>query len=246
MAIDRFYLENLDTDTLSGDEARHCIQVLRHGAGDKIVLFDGHGKEVMAEIITPSRDSLSFKKINEAKTAQPDFRLVLAQAVPKGKNMDLIIQKATELGVAEIHPVLSSRTVVQVDDERADAKTDKWRQTVVEACKQCGQNWLPTLHTPKSADDFLAAPPKSDLLLVGSLQPGARSIKQAFSDFESEKGRRPQSITMLIGPEGDFTPAELSRANSAGFQPVTLGRIILRCETAAIYCMSVLSHELQG
>ena len=116
----------------------------------------------------------------------------------------------------------------------------------VGAAKQCGQNWLPHVHVPRKLSELFSvvAAESFDLQLIGSLQPGARHLKQVLADYSNEHQRPPRSILMLVGPEGDFTPAELALARRHGCQPITLGPIILRVETAAIYCLSILSYEL--
>jgi 16S rRNA (uracil1498-N3)-methyltransferase len=161
--------------------------------------------------------------------------------------MDLIVQKAVEIGAAEIVPLLSARTVVQLDRESAAQKQAKWQSGALEAAKQCGQNWLPQVQRPRAPEEFFAgiAPNRFDLRLIGSLQPGARRLKEILRDHEHEhEKKRPESVLIVIGPEGDFTPAEIALARSHGCAPLTLGPIILRVETAAIYCLSILSYEL--
>ena len=158
--------------------------------------------------------------------------------------MDLIVQKAVEIGAAEIAPIISDRTIVQVDLESAAQKQAKWQQIAIEAAKQCGQNWLPQVHGPCRLGDFFAGSATFDLRLIGSLQPDAQHLKKILADYSNEHRCLPESVLMLIGPEGDFTPAELALARRNGCRPITLGPIILRVETAAIYCLSVLSYEL--
>ena len=159
--------------------------------------------------------------------------------------MDIIVQKAVEIGAAEIAPIISDRTVVQLDAETAAQKQAKWQQIAIEAAKQCGQNWLPHVDTPKKLAEFFSSLDQSfDLRLIGSLQSDARQLKTILQTWSSDHGDRPRSVLMLVGPEGDFTPAELALARRNNCQPITLGPIILRVETAAIYCLSVLSYEL--
>jgi 16S rRNA (uracil1498-N3)-methyltransferase len=161
--------------------------------------------------------------------------------------MDLIVQKAVEIGATEIAPIISDRTIVQVRSESAAQKQSKWQQIAVEAAKQCGQNWLPHVHAPRKLSELFSvvAAESFDLQLIGSLQPGARHLKQVLADHSTNEHQRPpRSVLMLVGPEGDFTPAELALARRHGCQPITLGPIILRVETAAIYCLSILSYEL--
>jgi len=232
--------------TLTGSEAHHARDVLRMRVGEKLVLFNGRGREITAEIADFGDDEIGLRKLHEAETPPLQCRIVLGQAIPKGKNMDLIVQKAVEIGAAELAPIISDRTIVQVDSETSAQKQSKWQQIAVEAAKQCGQNWVPHVHRPrKLLELFSAAPDKAfDLQLIGSLQPGARHLKKILGDYSSEHKHRPRSILMLVGPEGDFTPAELALARRHGCHPITLGPIILRVETAAIYCLSILSYEL--
>src|SRR5947208_1728633 len=246
----RFYVSpenwNPDALALSGSEAHHARDVLRTKHGQKLVLFNGLGHEITAEIIDSSGHEIQLRKLHEAETPPLRRRIILGQAIPKGKNMELIVQKAVEIGAAEIAPIISDRTIVRVDPESAAQKQTKWRQIAIEAAKQSGQNWLPRVHTPrKLAELFSMALEESfDLRLIGSLQPDAGHLKKILADYSREHELRPRSVLMLIGPEGDFTPAELSLARRHGCQPITLGPIILRVETAAIYCLSILSYEL--
>jgi 16S rRNA (uracil1498-N3)-methyltransferase len=232
-----------DTPVLTGDEAHHCLNVLRHTAGDKIVIFDGRGNEATAQIASTDKRQASLKILHRAKSLPISCRLTLAQAVPKGKNMDLIIEKAVELGAAAIVPLLSERTVVQLDAAETASKQEKWQTVAREACKQCGQNWLPEMAAPVPPKVFFEQQRPAGLLLIASLQSDSRPIKQALADYTAQHGSV-KEVTVLVGPEGDFTPAEIGLAKSHGCRPVTLGPIILRTETAAIYCVSVLGHEL--
>jgi 16S rRNA (uracil1498-N3)-methyltransferase len=246
----RFFISpenwNLGAPTLAGSEAHHARDVLRMRVGEKLVLFNGRGREITAEIVDLGSDEIELRKLHEAETPPLQCRIVLGQAIPKGKNMDLIVQKAVEIGAAEIAPIVSDRTIVQVDSEAVAQKQSKWQQIAVEAAKQCGQNWLPHVHAPRKLSElFSAAAEESfDLQLIGSLQPGAQNLKKVLADYSSEHQRRPRSVLMLVGPEGDFTPAELALARRHGCQPITLGPIILRVETAALFCLSILSYEL--
>ncbi len=254
MAAPRFYIQpanwNLDHLALDADEAHHCTDVLRMKAGDRATVFDGRGHEATVEITPSAKDRITLKVLQHAKTAPLGSHIALGQAMPKGKNMDLIIEKATELGAAEIVPLLSDRTVVRLGADEAKEKREKWQRVAIEACKQCGQNWLPDVTLPVAPKAFFDSRPKFDLLLIASLQPGAKHLKEVLHEIAGEgalaRMKRPRRVLVLVGPEGDFTPAEISLAIGAGCRPITLGPIILRTETAAIYCMSVLSHELHA
>lgn len=238
----RFYLppDAWPAAALTGSDAHHARSVLRLQPADRAVVFDGAGREATVALTALDSGGVRFRILQETATPPLRCRITLAQAIPKGKNMDLIVQKAVEIGAAEIFPLLSARTVVQLDPESAAQKQAKWQQVAIEAAKQCGQNWLPQVHPPRSPEAFLAAAGRYDLRLIGSLQPGARHLKELLAELPA----RPASVLMLIGPEGDFTPAEIALARTHGCAPLTLGPIILRVETAAIYCLSILSYEL--
>jgi 16S rRNA (uracil1498-N3)-methyltransferase len=241
--VARFYIPphawNPDRLALDAGETHHATQVLRMKVGDRATVFNGQGVEATVEFSAVSKDAVSLRKIQVSKTAPLACEITLGQAVPKGKNMDLIVEKATELGAAVIAPLLSERTVVRADEGEALTKRDKWQRVAIEAAKQCGQNWLPRVEKPMTPKDCFAQGQKFDLMLIASLQPGTKSIKQALAEVKA-----PRKVLVLVGPEGDFTPAEINLARNHGCQPISLGPIILRTETAAIYCVSVLAHEL--
>lgn len=242
MSIHRFYLApdqwTSENPTLGPEDSHHCADVLRLQAGDRVTLFDGEGS-VADAVLTEIHRKHCRVRIGK-KTVTPPLKasITLAQAVPKGKNMDLILQKAVELGASTIVPLLTRRTVVRLDEEDASRKQERWQQIVLEACKQCGRNQTPKVGHPCSLEQFLKQPYEGHLLLA-SLQPGAVPIKEALAKHPEHS-----AVTVLVGPEGDFTPEESAAALAAGAVPVTLGPMILRAETAALYCLSVLGHEL--
>jgi 16S rRNA (uracil1498-N3)-methyltransferase len=246
----RFYIPPSDWNPgalrLTGSEAHHARNVLRMQPGDKAVLFNGRGREITAEVTALASRDVELRRLHEAATPPLRCRITLGQAIPKGKNMDLIVQKAVEIGAAEIVPIISDRTIVRLDTDEAAGKQSKWQTVAIEAAKQCGQNWLPEVGTPRTVAQFFGERPRFDLQLIGSLQSDALHLKTILAEHVAEHGDRPASVLMLIGPEGDFTPAELNLARGNGCRPITLGPIILRVETAAIYCLSVLSYELFG
>src|SRR5205085_11943407 len=135
-----------DALTWTRSETQHARDVLRVRRGDKVTLINGQEREITAEIADFSGDEIRLRKLHEAKTPPLRCRIVLGQAIPKGKHMELIVQKAVEIGAAEIAPIISDRTVVQVDSESAAQKQSKWQQIAIEAAKQSGQNWLPRVH----------------------------------------------------------------------------------------------------
>src|SRR5687768_11211216 len=241
----RFYLPSAgwkpETLTLDHAESHHALVVMRMGKGDRIVVFNGVGREATVEITDTTRGRVTGRILGQHDSTPLACEITLGQAVPKGKTMDLIIEKATELGASCIIPIISERTVVRVDDDKdAGGKQLKWQRVAVEAAKQCGQNWLPKVAAPVAAREFFSSSLKFDLALVASLQPDARSVREVLSEVAAGRpGWKPRNVLILVGPEGDFTPAEMAEAKTAGCRPITLGPIILRSETAALYSLSV-------
>jgi 16S rRNA (uracil1498-N3)-methyltransferase len=186
-------------------------------------------------------------RIDQARDLpRPPWEITLAQALPKGKLFESIIQKATELGVYRIVPLLSERVVTQVDDAGAAHKGEKWRQVAIEAIKQCGSGWLPQIETPTTPGEFANCPMQFDLDLVAALQPGSEHLRAHLVKFSSREGRPPRSVRVWVGPEGDFTAAEYDLIQRGGALPITLGHLVLRVETAAIYSLAIVNHELQA
>jgi len=231
---------------LSPEESHHLVTVNRCGRGDPVVAFDGHGREWLTECIDPSKSTAVLRVKESRPAATRCFSITLAQALPKGSTMDDIVRQATEVGAARIIPLLSERTQVHLDGDRADKKVEKWRTTAIEAAKQCGNPWLPEIAPLQNFPAFLFNAKAYDLLLVASLHAGSTTLKQALGTYATKHGHPPRSALWLVGPEGDFSSAEMTAAVMAGFVPVTLGPLVLRSDTAAIYALSTLSHELQG
>ena len=168
----------------------------------------------------------------------------MIQAIPKGANMDWIIEKSVELGVNHIFPVTTERTIVKLDAKDFSKKQEKWQRVALEACKQCGQNWLPQVHMPASFSVTLETSPAHELKIIAALQPDARSLKAILTEPRT-RNQEPKNLCLAIGPEGDFTPAEYDLARAQGFMPMSLGPLVLRVETAALYAMSAIVHELR-
>lgn len=231
---------------LDETETHHLVSVNRARIGDTVVAFDGAGHEWICELAALGKRDARLKVRFPQQIKALPYAVTLGQALPKGKYMDAIVRKATEIGVAGIVPLASERTEVQLESDREENKLEKWRAAAIEAAKQCGNAYLPAIQPVQKATAFMEDTRGFDLKLIASLQPGAKSLKTVLARFRDEKGRPPQKVLWLIGPEGDFTPAEMSIAKNAGFEPITLGPLVLRCETAAVYALSILSYELQN
>ncbi len=231
---------------LTGSEAHHALHVLRLRRGDAVTVLDGAGKVFRCEVTDPESGRVRLGIVEKHSHPPPPSQLTLLQALPKGKLIESIIQKATELGAARVVPLLSERVVVHVEPEEAPRKAAKWQSVAVEAIKQCGAAWLPKVETPHTPEQFLKRNELFELSLIGSLQPDARHPQKYFEAFRREHHRSPTSLAVWVGPEGDFTSRELQAIQADGAQPISLGALVLRADTAAIYCLSVLNYELQA
>lgn len=221
--------------TLTGDEAHHCTRVLRSKLGETVEIFDGEGNSAQGEITSLTKEKVEILLNKPASNSNRPKEIHLIQSIPKGSNMELIVQKAVELGITSIQPLITEHTIVR--PEQMDKKITKWKRIALEACKQCGQNYLPTIHPARKFSDWLTHRSAADINLVAALLPTSRPLAEMFSTT-------PQSATFLIGPEGDFSDTEYQKIINAGYQPATLGDIVLRVETATLYCLSVIKHEL--
>jgi 16S rRNA (uracil1498-N3)-methyltransferase len=246
----RFYLppEECQADelSLSGAEAHHARDVLRLGKGERVVVLDGVGHEYSAVVRAFAGDSIRLTVEEKRQHARFNGEITLLQAVPKGKIMDGIVQKATELGVFRIVPLITERVVAKFDGQDGAHKAAKWQSVAREAIKQCGSPWLPIVEPPTTPHEFLRRDERFELPLLASLQERSRSAREYFQAFETTHRRIPASLAICVGPEGDFTAAELESLQAHGFLPITLGPLVLRTETAAIYCLSIINHELHS
>jgi 16S rRNA (uracil1498-N3)-methyltransferase len=234
----RFHIEPADwiQMRLRGDEAHHCTRVLRLRPGALIRVFDGQGREAEARIVAEQVREVVLECVEAKQTAAPYCRITLAQGVPKGKTMDWILEKATELGINRVVPLLTRHTVVQCED--GERKRQKWQRVVLEACKQCGQNWMPEVAMPCTLEVFLRDQRPGTMLVAGSLGPTARPLLEALE-------RVPEELVLLVGPEGDFSPEEMDLLRGAGCLEASFGPLVLRSETAAIFGLSVLGAVAQ-
>jgi 16S rRNA (uracil1498-N3)-methyltransferase len=231
---------------LDGREAHHALHVLRLQRGERVTVLDGAGTEFFCDVESATKNSLVLAVTEKKFTPAPACAITLLVAIPKGKIIESIIQKAVELGAHRIVPLLTERVVTQLDDDGAEAKREKWQTIAIEAIKQCGAPWLPKVEAPQTIAEFLAHGEKIELSLIGSLQTERKHPRAWIQEFQKTHGRLPSSAGAWIGPEGDFTLAELKLIEAAGAKPVTLGALTLRVETAAIYCLSFLNYELQA
>ena len=218
--------------------AAHLLRVLRLGVGDACVLFNGDGFDYAATIISVARKN-STVKIAEVEVAAAHFidhesplRITLAQALARGEKMDWIIQKATELGVAAIQPIVSERTEVKLDDERADKRRAHWCAVAIAACEQCGRARLPLIAEPLELHRYLAKADFGALKLM--LDPQAELTPRMLSLADA------RAIELVIGPEGGLSGRDRAQLEAAGFQGMKLGPRVLRTETAGLAMIAAL------
>lgn len=233
----RFYVPALSAGeiTLPAGESHHARSVRRLGPGEKVELFDGRGSFAQGQIIRIDRRE-TIVQAGEVTTEPPPLpRVHLAFAVPKGKRLDWLLEKVTELGARSLWPVIFERSVA------AGGRMDRWEGHCLSAAKQCRLNWLPELHEPISLAEFLSGSstitttPQKQMKLVGDLTDKAISLMKAFqADGGDGPVKKFDDVILLIGPEGGFTTDERAEMAAAEFQPVRLGQTTLRIETAAI------------
>ncbi|HET8790040.1 MAG TPA: 16S rRNA (uracil(1498)-N(3))-methyltransferase [Modicisalibacter sp.] len=218
--------------TLPDAAARHVAAVLRLREGAPLRLFDGRGKEALAELVEVTRKRV-VARIATLADGQGESPLLvhLGQAISKGDRMDYAIQKAVELGVAAITPLYTEHCDVRLKGDREAKKLTHWQAVAASACEQCGRATLPTVHAPQLVSEWLAGRDEA-LRLV--LHPATESVWRDAHDITS--------AALLIGPEGGLSDAEVVCANDAGFTPLTLGPRTLRTETAPVVALALLQH----
>ena len=224
---------------LTGDLAHHLRDVLRCRPGEIIALVDEKQVRYRAELDQVTKQKLVAKILQRGESeTQPNRSVTLAQAVLKGPKMDQVIQKATELGMNILIPVVTERTIARPRAERESHQRDRWEKIARAASQQCGRTDIPAVLSVISLDELLKNSPSSSLKLALWEQESERSLKSSLT------GLKPgDSITVLIGPEGGFSPSEIEKVRKAGWTSVSLGRRILRAETAGMAVLAVLQYE---
>ena len=211
---------------LEKSSTHHLLKVLRKKEGDEIILFDGKGNSCLGVISSLNKSQLELEIIELFdKTLRSGIKISLGQSLIKSDPLNFIIQKATELGVASFYPLITDRSVIKLKMTKNRAL--KWSLIARGACEQCGENWLPIIESPMKLDKW-AEVEKSKIKIV--LYPHANN---KISDLDYK-----DSVSLAIGPEGDFTEYEVDSLIEKGFIPVTIGQRILRAETAAISAIS--------
>jgi 16S rRNA (uracil1498-N3)-methyltransferase len=226
---------------VGGEEAHHIANVMRLKAGDSVLTFDGTGSEYSGVIRSVGKRELVIDITATRRSAAPRRPAVtLIQAVPKKEKIEYIIEKATELGVDSIVPVLTARTIPEWSREKSDSRVARWARIATEAAKQCGRTDVPDVRAVSEFSEVVSDKGMKGLRLIAALHEGAVTLKKALGP------RREGRISVAIGPEGDFTPAEIKMALDSGFMLVNLGPRVLKSDTAGLFVLSVIGHEYSG
>jgi len=223
----------------SKDELHHITHVMRLKIGETVEIFDGEGREARAIVVNENGEHgapICLKIVSDVINNEKSFRLTLYQAIPKGKRIDTLIEKCTELGVHEIVPMITERVVVKISDSKAEQhKISRWHSIALSAAKQCGRSDIPAITEVVSVESVFDKFAKPDLILIASLEDSAVRLQKVVQKIKAE-GKSIDSTGVFIGPEGDFTEKE-------GGIPVSFGKFIMRVETASIYATSILAYE---
>lgn len=227
-----------DTATISQPEYHHIIDVLRYKQGDNIFLFDGTGIEYSGriELIDYEAKAIRISLVKRTKKKQSQRPLILVQGLIKSGNMDFIIQKATELGVTHIYPLITKNSIIKLDDKQEVLKIEKWLRIAEEACKQCGRNEIPYINKIWHLEELLDELDKADCKIVCSLYEKIEPLRDIKSSGKD-------TVAVMIGPEGDFRKEELRLIYGRGWIPVSLGKTVLRSETAAVAVLGAVSYK---
>lgn len=222
--------ENIE---LPKDAARH-IMVLRLSAGDTLTLFNGLGGEYQARITRIDRQRVTTEIVSHSsREAELPYRITLAQGIPEATKMDWIIEKSVELGVSDIIPLAAQRSVVRLDKDRAEKRLSRWQAIAISAAQQCGRNRLPHIASPVGTGEYLRQTTPSPRILF--------SPRATETLPEWARHQKPQNITLLIGPEGGFSPEEETMAEQQGVTFLSMGPRILRTETAGLAAVAAIN-----
>lgn len=226
-----------NTIMIAGEDVRHIGMVLRMKAGEELLLCDGKGTEYTVKIADIGRTAAKTEIVSQSKKEIPTLRITLGQGLPKSDKMDFIVQKATELGVSSIVPIVTARTIVKVKDE--EKRISRWQKIAREAAMQSNRTDIPQVEGISTFSDFIRAlAPGPRHLLLLPWEEGTEPIKNILRQNPAA-----QNIVVLIGPEGGYSSAEAKAAQDKGFHLVSLGPNILRTETAAVAVLSMIGYE---
>jgi 16S rRNA (uracil1498-N3)-methyltransferase len=220
------------TVELAAEAAHHALKVLRVGAGDAAILFDGRGGQWQATLHPAGKGLRATLEAFEDHDPEPPLALTLVQALPASDKMDFVVQKAVELGVVRIQPVAAKRSVIRLSGERAERRVEHWRNIAIAACEQSGRNRVPSVAPILDLPQYLGIAARENALRFVCAPGVAGSLR--------DLGKPDVPVSLLIGPEGGFEDGELLAAHAAGFSPLRLGPRVLRTETAGLGAVAAM------
>jgi 16S rRNA (uracil1498-N3)-methyltransferase len=224
---------------LRGDEAAHLARVLRLGPGAQVVVFDGRGHEYVTLVERLEAEDVVCRIVDEAAMPPPPVvSITLGQGLPKAEKFAWVIQKTTELGVAEIAPLITDRVIPHISQPHMARKVGRWEKLAREACKQSGRATVPHLWPPTSLETFYASCQPAELKLVLWEGVDTRLLRSVLAASEQVA-----SVAVVVGPEGGLTPQEVARGELYGFLAVGLGKRVLRTETAGVVAVALLQYR---
>lgn len=230
--------------TVTGDDAHHIARSLRMAEGESVTVCDGEGKDYTCELVRIRDDASQCRILDVCRSvSEPPYRVTLYQALVKGERMDVAVQKSVEFGVCSVVPFESSRCIVKSRDGAGANKLTRLRRIAAEAAKQSGRGIIPAVAEPQPFPEMLRAAAGADLPLFCYEDEHTRMLGTLLKEFAAKNGgaERLPTVSLVIGPEGGFSPAEAEAAAAAGLIPVSLGHRILRTESAAPFVLAALS-----
>jgi 16S rRNA (uracil1498-N3)-methyltransferase len=236
-----------NTVQIQGDDAFHIQNVMRAKVGDQVIVANGTGQEAIAEIITLSKGTVEATYLELTKSAgEARIEVWLAQALPKGDKMETVIQKGTEIGANRFIPFTSERTIVQYDTKKEAKRIERWARIAKEAAEQAHRGRIPTIEPVSTWRQLLAMVPHVTVAFICYEKENAqqfRELLQAAIHKDSGSNNIPIQVMLIVGPEGGLTEGEIREAEQSGCRTISLGRRILRTETAAIVGLSCILYE---
>lgn len=240
----RIFLKNISEEvTISGGDARHLAYSLRAKRGDRLTAVDGAGNCAVIELVDFDKETIKARRIGELQQVVTERKIILADCLPKQNRFENIIEKATELGVDKIEPLISERTIARPGGAREKSKLERWARIAKEAAEQCARDTIPVIENIRTLDDWLEkiSPLAEDTLLLFCWESEQKTTaREVLSDYKNSGG---ENIIVLIGSEGGFSEREVQAIKSAGGVSVTLGKRILKTDTAAISVLAMINYE---
>lgn len=234
-----------DHVSIGGEDARHIARVMRGKPGDKLIVSDGVSREALVEIAAINEGVVTASIIeNLLMTQEARVKITVAQSLPKGDKMEIVIQKCTEIGAAAFQPFLSERTIVQYDERKESKRLDRWRKIAKEAAEQAHRNIVPEVAAPLSWKQLLKSADRYDAVYFCYEKEEGLQLRSAVAPWAARLGNSAEaSVLVIVGPEGGFSESECREAEAAGAVSVGLGKRILRCETAGMVAAACILYE---